>query len=152
MIKLKCRYKQCKHGGEVDKGIAVKEGNAYYHKKCWAEKNNKTQIREIYYKYYKSQEPVSQVNTGISKLCEKVDSEFVLYALCQWIRQKKELKSIYGLSYVIANKDLESAYKKLKATEKVKEFKGEVEVVETETIQYHIENKSKSWKETLFGK
>ena len=149
---MKCRYKGCKCGGEVDKEIAVKEGNAYYHTECLKEKNNKSQIRNIYYKYYQSQEPVTQVNTGISKLCEKFDSEYVLYCLCQHIRQKKELKSIYGMTYVVANKDLETAYKKLKASEKVKEFKGEIEVVETETIQYYVENKPKSWTETLFGR
>lgn len=149
---MKCRYKQCKHGFEVPKEEAVKDGSAYYHLDCFKEKNNKSQIKEIYCKYYTSNEPVTAIYNGISKLCEKVDSEFVLYCLCQWIRQKKELKSIYGLNYVVANKDLETAYKKLKATEKVKEFKGVVEVVESEPIQYHIKNKPKSWTDTLFGR
>lgn len=149
---MKCRYKGCKFGGEVDKEVAIKDGNGYYHKTCWDEKNNKSQIKEIYCKYYPSNEPVTAINNGISKLCEKIDSEFVLYCLCQHIRQKKDLKSIYGLSYVVANKDLETAYKKLKATEKVKEFKGEIEVVTAEPIQYHIDNKPKSWANILFGK
>ncbi len=149
---MKCKYKQCKHGGEVDKSVAVKDGKSYYHKACFEEKNNKSQIRDIYYRYFQSKEPVTSVNTCISKLCEKMDSEFVLYCLCQWIRQKRELKSIYGLSYVVANKDFESAYKKLKATEKVKEFKGEIEVVEAEPIQYHVDSKPTSWAKTLFGK
>ena len=149
---MKCKYSKCKCGGEVDKDIAVKVGKAYYHQECIKEKNNKIQIKEIYQKYYPSHEPVQSLNTCISNLCEKVDSEYLLYCLCQWIRQKKELKSIYGLNYVVANKDLETAYKKLKASEKVKEFKGKIEVVETEPIQYHIENKPKSWTETLFGR
>ena len=149
---MKCRYKGCKFGGEVDKEVAIKDGNAYYHADCLKEKNNKSQIKEIYTKYYPSNEPVTAIYNGISKLCEKVDSEFVLYCLCQWIRQKKELKSIYGLNYVVANKDLGTAYKKLKATEKVKEFKGDIEIVESEPIQYHLDNKPKSWTNILFGR
>lgn len=149
---MKCRYKNCRHGGTVEKEEAVKEGNAYFHIDCLKEKNNKAQIKEIYSKYYQSNEPVMSINIGISKLCEKVDSEFVLYCLCQWIRQKRELKSIYGLNYVVANKDLESAYKKSKASERVKEFEGEIAVVETEPIQYHTENKPKRWTDILFKK
>ena len=150
MINLKCRYKQCKHGGEVDKEVAVKDGSAYYHEDCLKEKNNKKKIKDIYYKFYQSKEPVTQVNTGISKLVEKNDSEYVLYALCQWIRQMKPLKSIYGLSYVVADKDIESSYKKLKALEKVKEFNREIEIIESEPIQYHINKTPNLWTNILF--
>ena len=45
---MKCRYSYCKHGGEVSKEDAIKEGGSYFHKDCHKEKQLKQQIEEYY--------------------------------------------------------------------------------------------------------
>lgn len=43
---MKCRYKYCKLGGEVEKEVAVKNGNMYYHKECYKKHTEKRRMRE----------------------------------------------------------------------------------------------------------
>lgn len=45
---MKCRYKYCKHGGEVNKEDAVVDGNAYFHPDCYRAKMAMKEILSIY--------------------------------------------------------------------------------------------------------
>lgn len=149
---VKCKYSCCCHGGVVEKDVAVKDGNSYYHEDCFKEKNNKTQIIDIYCKRYNSNEPMTKIRKAINTLIEKNDSEYVLYALCQYVRQKKPLRSVYGISYILSNEEYVNGYKKLKANEKCKSFKSDIEIIENEennNIQY-IQKKQKTWGNLLF--
>ena len=152
VIRIKCRYKYCKCGGEVAKEDAVKEGNAYYHKQCLEDKNNKQQIKDLYIKYYNSKEPITLINSTIKKIVEDkgFSSEFVLYALCQCIRQKKTLKGINGLHYIVLNEEIVSSYKKLKSVSDSKKIDfNDIEIVIQKDITYS-KRTNKTWDDILF--
>lgn len=153
VIKTKCRYAYCKHGGEVLKEDAVKDGKTYYHKDCLEEKQNKAKIREIYLKYYnKNNDNMAMISKCVGSLVhdKHIDSEFVLYALCQHIRQKKPLNNIYGLTYVVADSKLVAAFNKLKAIEQTKTFSDNIETINRENHITYKKHKQKTWKEILF--
>jgi mRNA-degrading endonuclease YafQ of YafQ-DinJ toxin-antitoxin module len=111
---MKCRYnKYCKHGGEVPKEEAIKEGNSYYHKDCYKEKENKQKTKDLYKKYYKSNEGEQILNKVIHQLIHEKnqDSEYVLFTLCQAIRLKKPMKNIFALHYLINDTEILQKYK-----------------------------------------
>ncbi len=45
---MKCRYNHCKLGGEVEKDIAIKEGNRYFHKECYEKYKTKQMINVLF--------------------------------------------------------------------------------------------------------
>lgn len=149
----KCKYKYCKCGGEVLKEEAVSVGKQYYHKVCLDEKNNKAKIEEIYYKYYKSTEQIQMIRRTISNLIDLkgFDSEYILYSLCQAIKQKIPMKSIYGLHYIVSNNDIKESYSKLKANQKTKDISFDnVDTVQATHTTYSSKKK-KTWSDTLFA-
>ena len=150
---MKCRYTHCIHGGEVDKEEAVKEGNSYYHKDCLCEKQNKEKIQEIYCKYYDTKEPISKIKKCINDLINKnINSEFILYCLCQYIRQGKPMRNIFGLTYIVSDPEYEKSYKKIKAQEKIKNFKNnkkDIETVDQRCYTYKRKEKKK-WSDIIF--
>ena len=115
----KCGYKQCKLGGKVNKDIAVKKGNRYYHSECLQEIYNKEQIRELFLKHINPTEIISLLNRTINQIIDvkKVSSEFLLYALEYVIKNKLPLNRAAGLYYIINNKHIKNDYMKQKAKE-----------------------------------
>lgn len=108
---MKCGYKYCKLGGNVEKSEAVKLGSRYWHKECCLENETKKEIRETYYRKFKSKEPIVAVNKAISKYIHEQNYEagYVLYCL----KHKAEvLNSLYGLSYSLSYKKNHTDYKK----------------------------------------
>ena len=87
---MKCGYKQCKFGNGVDKEIAVKKGNRYYHKECLQEAENKNKIRKLFLEHINENEVVAGLNRIINNIIDvkNVPSDFLLYALKYVIRNK----------------------------------------------------------------
>lgn len=149
-----CGYSNCLHKGEkVPSEIAVKDGTRYFHFDCYEEKKQKTQIFKIYYKYYKSTEDYAVVRKAINDFCKTSNSEFVLYILCQSIKEKVPYKSIYTLGWLVKNNmEFKKKYVKMKASRLVKNIdftKTEVTFSEASKVK---QNKKKNWEETLFGR
>lgn len=150
---MKCRYAHCKCGKEVEKNEAVKVGNAYYHHKCYEEKQNKRKILEIYKKYYNPTEGDMMINKAINQVVHSKGfaPEYVLFVLCQTIRNKRAMNNIMALHYLVNDKDYLDKYKKIKVSEKVMgfDFNG-IETVSIEPITYNQNNNKTSWSSTLF--
>lgn len=138
---MKCRYNQCKYGGEVEKEEAVKVGRYYYHKQCYKEKELKKQIEETYYNKFQNKESLPMVRKAINKYINKdsYEAEYVLFVLNQNIK----LNSIFGLIYYLNNNKFKDEYKKLKA--KLIEFDADrVEIEESMNIKFKRKEK-KLW-------
>ena len=152
---MKCGHTYCKLGGSVDKAVAKKAGNRYYHKECLKEKDDFAQIVKFYYKYYQSKESKQNVNSVLSDMIYKGDmsAEYVLFVLCKCIRKRIQLKSIYYFKAVCGNKEYESEYLRYMYNKKLKNFNfNKVETKKPEAKQYIEKNKKESWTDTLFGK
>lgn len=136
---MKCRYAQCKYGGEVEKEEAIKIGSAYYHKECNQEREYKKKIETIYYERFKTNEPIVQVRNAINKYINKDNYkvEYISFVLQQDIK----LNSLFGLIYYLNNKKFLDMYNK----EQAKLVKFDVNKVEKEdstTIKYKQKKRS----------
>lgn len=137
---MKCRYKNCKLGGEVEKEDAIKIGSAYYHKECRREIEHKKQIEDLYYNKFKLNENIGQVKSAINKYIDEFGTEYVLYILNQDIR----LNSIYGVSYYLKDNRFKQAYDR----EKAKLIKVDIDKVEIEIpieVKYKKTKKQQLW-------
>lgn len=130
---MKCMYKYCKFGGEVEKEKAYKEGKAYYHHQCHEEKELKGKIKNIYQEKFGKKEPIQTINRAIHQLVHDkgFDVKYILFCLTQDIK----LNSIFGLVYYLNNKDINGKYKKhLASTIKVNPIN--IETTEETKINY----------------
>lgn len=122
---MKCRYNCCKFNGEVEKSKAVKEGSAYYHEECLKEKNLKKEIEE----YYINNMPptVMQIlRKAIKQLINEkgFDAEFVLFT-CRWIvRNRKPIKSPFGIIYYCTNDKVYGEWNRKKVTKNYNKIKN----------------------------
>lgn len=121
---MKCRYKYCKHGGEVDKSIAVKEGNAYYHKECLHEKKTKQEIED----YWNNNMPYAVlqilrkvINTLIND--KDISADFILFTLKYIKENNKPINNPFGLNSYCTNVDIINRFKKININKKYREIK-----------------------------
>lgn len=138
---MKCRYNQCKFGGEVDKNEAIKIGSCYYHKKCYEEKEFKKKIEKTYYDIFQNNEPIQAVRRAINKYVNKdnYEPEYILFVLNESIK----LNSMFGLIYYLRNDKFRSKYNKEKA--KLIEFDvNKIKIKESSDIKYK-KRKQKGW-------
>ena len=99
---MKCGYSHCKHGGEVDKAAAVKEGTRYYHPDCLREKQAITEIIDIYHKRVDEHPIENFLRKVVNDLVLKdgYGAEFLLFALKYCLDHGWTLRSPNGLRYV----------------------------------------------------
>lgn len=123
---MRCRYAQCKLGGEVEKDKAIKIGNSYYHKSCNNERELKKQIEKLYYDKFQNKDPIQQVRKSINKYIntDDYDAGYILFTLNENIK----LNSIFGLIYYLNNEKFINKFN----YEKAKLVKFEVDKVEVE--------------------
>lgn len=150
-----CGYQYCKHNGvKVPSDQAIKDGTRYYHQDCHIEKEQKQQIFDLYYKAYKSTEDYYLVRKAVSQLVNEqfYPSEFVLFALCQAIKQRIPFKGIFTLSYIVKNDmSIRKKYETYKAKETTKDFSfDDVNTLKKEIIIYKTSSDT-SWENTLFS-
>lgn len=110
---MKCRYSYCKHGGEVNKDIAVKDGNSYYHKECLNEKLLKVEI-ENYYIQNMPSVALQLLRKAIKQIIhdKNISAELVLFALHYIKDNNKPLNSPFGLTYYCEDNKIQDLYKK----------------------------------------
>jgi len=142
----KCAYKQCKLGGKVNKSIAVKKGNRYYHSECLKEINNKEEIRELFLKHINPTEVISLLNRVINNIIEnkKVSSDFLLFALKYVIKNKLSLNHATGMYYIINNNNIKKEYMKQKAREINSKIKT-TNVSANNEVKFTINIQTNSW-------
>lgn len=153
-----CGYTFCKHSGErVPSEIAVKDGSRYYHPDCHKEKLTKKQISDIYYQFYKSSEDYKVVMKAVNNLVNNqgYDASFVLYVLCQCIKEKVPYKSIFSLGWQVKNNMVyKNKYALLKSKNLIKKYSfDDVLCVNSETEFPEVKKekkKRKTWADTLF--
>lgn len=111
---MKCAYKYCKHGGNVEKEDAVKINKRYWHKDCAQEQELKKQIKDYYINNFNDKEPIQAINTAIAKYIHKdgYEAEYVYYCLKH---KADKLNSLYGLAYTLSYKKNLEDFKKMVA-------------------------------------
>ena len=131
---MKCKYTQCKLGGEVEKDVAVKDGSAYYHKECYDKKKFKQDIQEYFNnkrKYFVKRD----WNIALSRMIDGqgLDIEFVDFVA------KKKFESIdqpYKIMYYCKFDDLKNEYNEILKNKLKKKQSEEIKNVKIEDTDY----------------
>lgn len=113
--KVICRYNQCRHESrQLDKEDAVVVGKMYFHKDCFKERKDKSDIVKLWLDNINPNTPVAQIRSVVNNIVNKkeIPSGQLLFGLQYYIDHKIRLNYPGGLYYVIANKDVEEEYKK----------------------------------------
>lgn len=139
---MKCRWKFCKLGGEVDKENAIERRKGfYYHEQCNKELDQYNKIKDLYNKYYNKNENWNIINRTLVLWIEKYGVEFVLFCLCKAIRNKIYLRRFQSLYYILTDKKWIDEYEKYKENEYDKEkLYGEF-VILRESQYFDLEKK-----------
>lgn len=139
---MKCRWKYCKHGGEVKKEEAIqhKKGQ-YYHKDCYEEFKQYKKIKDLYNKYYNKHENWVIIGKTLDSWIKKYGVEYILFCLCKAIRNNYYLRRFQSLYYILTDKKYIDEYKKLKGNEndKLKLYGKYVVLRESEYIKLEKE-------------
>lgn len=124
---MKCRWSHCKHGGEVNKSEAVKEGSSYYHPECYAERKAINEIIRIYHEKVDAHPVESYLRGTINDLIYKQDvsAEFLLFALQFCIDHGWSLHTPGGLRYVAKDVTAKKTWVKMKDQETLRKLKDE---------------------------
>ena len=126
---MKCRYSYCKHGGEVNKEEAIKDGNSYFHKDCYEEKQLKQSIEE----YYISNMPsctLQILRKVIKQLIHEKNNEakYVMFVLEYIYKNKKPINNPFGLMNYCNDGIIKSEFKKLNIKKQYDEMNKSIEV------------------------
>ena len=99
---MKCRWKHCKYGGEVDKDKAVKVGIAYFHPECYAERQAIQKIIDVWHERVDAYPMESMLRKMVNDLVLKqnVNAEFLLFALNYCLDNGWNLRYPAGLKAV----------------------------------------------------
>ena len=152
---VKCRYSHCKHGGMVRTEEAVRDGNMYYHRDCYEEKNNIQQIIDVYVKRVDPKPIFTELRKTINDLIYKdgYASDYFLFALNYCLDHGWNLRHVPGLRYAVRNTDAQDAWKR-----KASAFKVQAEQfdIPTESFDFDINvtvnvPKQKSFADILRG-
>lgn len=117
MATVKCKHSKCKHESkDIDKSVAVKSGNAYYHVDCLKDKENRKEIVDLFVKNINANVVFAQLQAVIRTILDDKgnSSDFLLFGLKYYIEHKIPLNYPQGLYYVIQNKEMIAEYNKIK--------------------------------------
>lgn len=129
----KCAYRFCKHKDkEIDGNNYIENNGKIYHKDCLREQTNIKKIVDVFYKYVDPNVSFPVLQRVIREIIDKKNcpADKLLFGLRFYISNKIPLHYPQGLFYVIANKQMNEAYKdhkERKVTQQaiVKEDSGE---------------------------
>ena len=128
---MKCGYNKCKCGGIVEKEVAVKLGNRYYHKDCYEEKKDKQEIEE-YYLNNMPQTTLVMLRKVINQLIEKngYNTKYILFTIKYIVKNKKPINSPFGLVNYCNDKRIFQEYKNIEINNKYNNIKKEINKIE----------------------
>ena len=159
---VKCRYPKCNklhETQELNREDAVQGGKgSYYHPDCYHMMQTVNKIRDLFCKEINPLMTGQQVGLLVSTINnlvfgKNIDVDYVLFALQWFIKNKPgKLQHPFGLHYVIQNKEIAEAWKKIQESKIRNEIKGiqssavvndEFKFDLPETATYKHSNKSK---------
>lgn len=147
VIILKCKYKYCKHGGEVAKEDATKVGSSYYHKDCYNEKQLKQEIEEYWNENFPSAQPMilkKVINQLIND--KNYECEYVQYVIKYIKTKNKPINNPFGLINYCDSLELKNIYKKYKINlefNKIKNVEIKYNPIDNNEIKFKYKNNNK---------
>lgn len=126
---VKCRYAKCEHlhnTRELNKSEAICHGkSSYYHKDCWEYSELMTEIKDLFHDKVNPNVVYSQLLHILNVIVfdRGYDPHFVKFAIEWDVNRGGRMRYPAGLYYLVDNKDVIAAWKKLnKPTIKAESF------------------------------
>jgi hypothetical protein len=138
---MKCFYKHCKLGGNVEKDVAIKYNTKYYHKECYKKKINKEKSALL---LKQKGFVVKTINMALMTIIDKddFDSDLVYFTIKYVIENKKDLNNPFGVKYYLQNFEINDKYKKYKRFKQIEENKNKkVEIEDVEEVKFNYVKK-----------
>ena len=132
-----CRYPKCSklhETTELKKEDAVKGGGkkSYYHPDCWHTLQTINKIRDLFFERINPLMTGKQIGMLVATINnmvfdKKIDVNFILFSLQYFIKNKPDkLQQIYGIHYIVQDKDVIAAWKKEKENRLREKIKTEI--------------------------
>lgn len=131
----KCAFKHCQHEScDIPQDKAVKVGNRYMHSDCAENSRYIAKTRDLYYEKVSNTVVVKQLVSVINNIVIKknIDSKYLYFALDFAISNKIQLKSPYGLHYLVDNNRIKGMWNKKKSAEIARQIREETDGKDTE--------------------
>lgn len=134
---MKCRYKYCKYGGEVEKSVAVKEGSSYFHEQCYKEKNIKLEIETFWNDNMPNAQPIL-IKKAINQLVhdKNYEADYVLYVIRYIKNHQRKINTPFGLLNYCDSLEMKNTYKKYKTIVEYDKIKNIEIDYEPEVIKF----------------
>jgi hypothetical protein len=110
----KCAFKHCKYSPcEIPQGEAVKMGTRYMHMECAKTSVYIQKTKDLYYRKISKTVVMSQLMNVINNIVinKDVDAEYLYFALYYAILNKINIRSPYGLHYIVDNNRIKNEWK-----------------------------------------
>lgn len=123
---MKCKYSNCKLGGEVDKESAIKDGNAYYHKECQEKRLFKRSVEDRLKRFL-----IKDVRMAMKKAIDdnNYPIDFVEFIID---RYDSKFDSPYSILYYAKNRDAIKDYMVMKSKKSMGELSKNLNSIEVE--------------------
>jgi hypothetical protein len=146
---IKCRYKYCKCGNEVNKEDAIKEGVAYYHKECFKEKTLKQEIE----KYYIDNLPrttIQILRKVINQLLytDKYEAEYILFIVKKIHNNNFKINNPFGLKSYCNEGRNKDEWNKIQINKQYNNIKKEIKInniKEDNKVKFTYNSNNKKW-------
>ena len=145
--KVRCSYQFCIHKTkELDISEAAKKGDKFYHKDCLQTQDQIKEIINLFVEYINPNPVFSQLQSVIKNIVfyKGMGSNYLLFGLKYYIKNKIPLNYPQGLYYVVQNKDVRKAYKQVLVQQEKQEHKVEIKEEGKTTHFTYVPAKKKS--------
>lgn len=122
---VKCAYKHCRY---EDKNVLQKDSikikTRYYHKECYEDIKNIDEIIRLFKEYVNPNVVYTVLRKVVNTIVydKKIESEFLLFGLKYYIKNKIPLNYPQGLYYVIQNKNVSKCFEEKKVAKIKRNF------------------------------
>lgn len=150
VIKIKCRYKYCKNGGQVEKEDAIKDGG-YYCKSCYKEKVLKQEI-ETYYIENLPQTAIQLLRKAINTLLytNNYEAGYVLFIIKKIHVNNLVINNPFGVAYYCNEGRNIKEWKKIQTNIEFKSIKNEiVQTNDEDKVKFTYKPNSKKWTDMI---
>lgn len=147
---MKCKYNHCPNNNEVEKEVAIKEGNSYYCKECFEEKSQKRLI-ESYYLENMPQATLSVLRKVINQLIytNKYETEYILFILKKIHNNNLKINNPFGLvNYCNDGRNI-GEWNKKKINKEFQNVKDKIVQYDNNELDYKYKPVSKRWSDII---
>lgn len=147
---MKCRYKYCKNGSEVEKDDAIKENKAYYCKDCYKERNIKREI-EQYYIENLPQAALKALRKVIADLIHKrgYDAEYILYMVKKIHTNNLIINSPFGLIHYCLYVKNFNEWKQIQVNKEYQKIKTKEVAVKNDSVDFKYSIGKNKWTDLI---